>query len=363
MGKILIVTTDYLPMTGGVANYYHNLSRGLNEVVVLTNVQGSTDTKTYRDQLTQNSWPKWWPMIKKIIYWHKKIKPDYIGVGQILPVGTAVWLGSFLNPQPYFVFLHGYDIALTFHNPWKKLLASLILGKAKKVIVNSNFTKQLLLSKFRLAPTKIAVVEPSIDILDMPTPEQVDKFKQENGLADKILVLSIARLVKRKNIDLVIKTIGELQKQNPKVIYAVIGDGPDASELKKLAADLKVNVMWLGSITNPEEKNLWYSACDIFCLAPKFDDIDVESFGIVYLEAAAASKPILASRTGGIAEAVGEGGILINYELDLMSNLQNLINDPDLRSRLGQAGFEHVQGFTIGAQSAKLLGALYDRKY
>ncbi len=363
MGKILLVTIDYLPMTGGVATYYHNLSRGIADIVVLTNIQGASDNKTIRDQLTQNTWPTWWPMIKRIIYWHKKIKPDYIGVGQILPVGTAVWLGSFINPQPYFVFLHGFDIALTFHNPWKKLLAGLILGRAKKIIVNSNFTKQLVLSKYKIAQSKISVVEPSLDDFPMASPEQINNLKIEHNLSDKILVLSVARLVGRKNIDLVIKTIGELQKQNPKVVYAVIGDGPEAGALKKLAADLGVSVIWLGAITDPFQKSLWYGACDIFCLAPKFDAIDVESFGIVYLEAAAAGKPILASHTGGIAEAVGQGGFLINYELDLMSHLQMLITDAELRQKFGQAGLEHARGFTINTQSAKLLGALYDRKY
>lgn len=359
MDKILLVTTDYLPMTGGVANYYYNLTRGIPDMKILTNVAGEPDDKTIRDNFTRSLWPTWWPLISRVIYWHKKLKPNYIGVGQILPVGTAVWLGSFFNQHKYIVFLHGYDISLTLKNPWKKLLASCVLLRASRIIVNSQATKERL-SYYKLNPNKIITINPTIANLPKPTVEEVNNFKQAQGLAGKKVVLSVARLVKRKNIDLVLKSVAELQKQFADLLYVVIGNGPEAENLKNLAQQLNVNVKWLGEVTDAVQKSLWYSACDIFCLTPKFDQVDVEGFGIVYLEAMYYNKPCVASRTGGITEALAGAGLYIDNESELTEKLKELLSNDELKTRLIQAGTRQVQQFTITRQCDKLVRALYD---
>ena len=85
-----------------------------------------------------------------------------------------------------------------------------------------------------------------------------------------------------------------------------------------------------------------YVLADIFVLTPEDDPVDIEGFGIVYLEAQSAGLPIIASRVGGVPEAVGEAGILVkNYE-ELKSALLLLLKNPTEHNRLGKIGQERV---------------------
>jgi starch synthase len=85
-----------------------------------------------------------------------------------------------------------------------------------------------------------------------------------------------------------------------------------------------------------------YTECDIFVLPSK-----KEGLGIVYLEAMAHAKPVVAARVGGVPDVVvdGETGLLIAYDdaAGLAQALLTLLADSDLRRRLGDAGLERLR--------------------
>jgi len=96
--KTLLVTMDFPPLTGGIANYYFNLVNKMqsNELVVLMNdLNNKTEQPFkiyYKKFFTKLIWPHWIPLIFQINKIVKKEKIQKIWVGQILPVGTAVWI-------------------------------------------------------------------------------------------------------------------------------------------------------------------------------------------------------------------------------------------------------------------------------
>jgi phosphatidylinositol alpha-1,6-mannosyltransferase len=93
-----------------------------------------------------------------------------------------------------------------------------------------------------------------------------------------------------------------------------------------------------------------YRACDLFALTSRSLPESVEGFGIVYLEAAAFGRPLLAYETGGVSEAVldGETGLLApEGDVEALSRaLARLMEDATLRQRLGDAGRVFARKFS-----------------
>jgi phosphatidylinositol alpha-1,6-mannosyltransferase len=132
-----------------------------------------------------------------------------------------------------------------------------------------------------------------------------------------IRLITIARLTtsaRKKNVDNVLRALSNI-KDDVNFEYKIIGDGDIRLELEKLAAELGISEQthFLGARPNSEMPD-WLDESDFFLLPSKASERDVESFGIVYVEAAARGVPSLASRAGGAIDAVADGisGILID---------------------------------------------------
>jgi len=164
-------------------------------------------------------------------------------------------------------------------------------------------------------------------------------------LQEKNVVLTIARLVERKGIDVVIKAMPMVLEAIPNVVYLVIGLGPYKGKLERLARDLGLEgrVIFVGHVSD-EELPLYYCACDVFVLVSRTltDKGEMEGFGIVYLEAGACGKPVVAGRGGGVEEAVEDGvtGLLVD-PLDvgeIAEAIVRILKDKELAKRLGENG-------------------------
>jgi phosphatidylinositol alpha-1,6-mannosyltransferase len=104
----------------------------------------------------------------------------------------------------------------------------------------------------------------------------------------------------------------------------------------------------------------YYAACDIFVLPNTFiPPNDVEGFGIVFLEANLYGKPVIAGKSGGVIEAVQhkKTGLLINPDdsSELEQSIVTLINNPNLRTQLGEYGRNRVLKEFNSTPSNKLL--------
>ncbi|MBU1178315.1 glycosyltransferase family 4 protein, partial [Patescibacteria group bacterium] len=109
----------------------------------------------------------------------------------------------------------------------------------------------------------------------------------------------------------------------------------------------------------------FYNASDIFLMPSRTikSKQDVEGFGIVYLEASACGKPIIAGQGGGVGEAVTdqETGLLINSEkpAEISQAIIKLLNDNELALKLGQNGRKRVkQEFNWDELAQKLITTL-----
>jgi phosphatidyl-myo-inositol dimannoside synthase len=159
-------------------------------------------------------------------------------------------------------------------------------------------------------------------------------------------LLSVARLVPRKGIDTVIVALRRLP---PHVAYRVVGSGPDAARLRELAVQAGVadRVCFLGRIDS-NALATEYQRCALFVLpARRTSDGELEGYGLVYFEAAAWGRPVIAGRSGGEADVVvdGETGLLVDGTCvdDVAASILSLLDNPSRLVAMGAAGRRRVE--------------------
>ena len=229
---------------------------------------------------------------------------------------------------PTFAYVHGND----FSRPWlphpnrpvrfaRRLGGEMVVARwrarqiaaglqaAGWIFANSAFSRDLCAGMYAVPENKMSVVPPGI---------RHEFFRAGNPQSGSGLrLVTVSRLsanAGRKNIDGVLRAIAVLRREI-EITYSVIGDGDDLPRLKSLAAELGLgsNVRFLGAIDTRMVIDE-FSRSDVFIMAVKPSDTDVEGFGMVYAEAAASGLPSIGTNSGGIPEVIEDGrtGLLLD---------------------------------------------------
>ena len=370
--KILIPTLEYPPQIGGIAQYIINQIEHWPKaddsfVIVATK---DREDKEY-DQANKwpvirlalyykYFWPRWLKMCWQVGKIIKREKVDKIFVHHILPVGYIAWWNKKLRNIPYYIFFHGRDLGMAFEN--KPRQAKLVCRGANKIIVNSEFIKNKLIGYLPEIKNKIQVVYPcssfSDDSMDKTKLDVANKLKQDRNFP---VMLTVSRFVKRKGIDDSILAFKKVLEKVPSALYIIIGTGPEKEHLQELIKENKLekNIQILE--VNRSNLPYYYQLADLFILTPKeLPNGDVEGFGIVYLEASQFGLPIVATKTGGVSEAVldQKTGLLCEAgSIEQISKaITKLLLDKKLARQLGEQGRDRVKNeFEWEKQLKKIL--------
>jgi colanic acid/amylovoran biosynthesis glycosyltransferase len=176
-------------------------------------------------------------------------------------------------------------------------------------------------------------------------------------------ILFVGRLVERKGAEFVIKAAADVQRQMPGVNLVLIGDGPLRADLEKQARQSLASYQFLG-MQNHEEVRKWMNRASIFC-APsvRVASGEEEAFGMVYAEAQAVGKPVVAFDSGGISEVVEHGTTgFLAAERDWQALAQHLIfllKNAELRKQFGAAGRSRVLRLFDLEKRTRLLEEIY----
>ena len=197
----------------------------------------------------------------------------------------------------------------------------------------------LVLAPSRYSAGKIAEYY-GVDAVVVPELIDVDGWQARFAVhlaprPERFTVLSVCRFYPRKQLPLLV----EAARQLPDVEVRIVGNGPEARRLHRLGP----HITWLGDAT-PEQLAQEYNRCHVFCL-PSVQ----EGFGIVFLEAMAASKPIVAARAAAVPEVVRDGidGLLVEPgdSSALAAALVRLRDDAALRANLSANAAVRVEEF------------------
>ncbi|WP_296272020.1 glycosyltransferase family 4 protein [Pseudomonas sp. UBA6323] len=269
-------------------------------------------------------------------------KPDVILAGSGLTAPIA-WLLSKLSGARSAAYLHGFDISVN-HSLYRRLWRP-IFKKLDKVIVNSAPTQTLAVAA-GVNPNSISIVYPGVSLPEAPQPaERITAFKEQHGLADKKILLSVGRLTTRKGLrEFVEQALPAIVQAEPDSVLVVIGEAPknslgagiqnvDCIRAQAKQSGIAGHIRFLGVITDQLLLTTAYEASNVHVFPVRHIPDDPEGFGMVAIEAAAHGVPTVAFATGGVIDAVGEGqsGHLIapdNYPALTQAVLQVLTDDP-----------------------------------
>jgi phosphatidylinositol alpha-1,6-mannosyltransferase len=331
---LALLTYSFPPQIGGVQTYLFEIMRrvaAVHKVTVITPVKGSAreETQLHRQPVANGRAHTFWQALRQL-------KPDRVLVGHAHPQLLL----------PALLFTKGNCAALTYgndylaaQNRWHRPLFNWLLGKSRPLITITRANQQRL---HALGLPGAKIIHPGTDPIHFVPASQPK--------ASDPILLTVGRLVSRKGTDLVLQALPYLRNQFPRLRYEIIGDGPDRERLQALvqSLDMEDMVQFLGRVSDSEMLAA-YQRSHIFVMPAREEkeNASMEGFGIVYLEASACGLPVVAGRSGGVAEAVrdGETGYLVEPDnpVALAEMLSRLLIDEDLRRRLGQNGRHWVE--------------------
>jgi phosphatidylinositol alpha-1,6-mannosyltransferase len=241
---------------------------------------------------------------------------------------------------------HGEDVTVLDSSRELRFLGRRVYCAADFIIANSSHTRSLLRG-LGVPESRVQIIRPGVDTERFHPGVETRRLRAVLAPDDELILLSVGRLQRRKGHDLVIDALTRIDPGVPPLRYVIVGDGDErkALESRVAAAGLQNMVRFVGEVSR-DDLPAHYAACDIFLMPNRVDGVDLEGFGIVFLEAAASAKPVIGGRTGGVPEAVEQGvtGLLVrgNDAGELARAITTLALSPELRARMGAAGRDRV---------------------
>ncbi len=213
--------------------------------------------------------------------------------------------------------------------------------KVDKVIAISSFIKNHL-RKTGLLSRKINLVYHGVDIGKFKEKDFDTRLKFSLGIKDQErVIMCVARLVPEKGISELIKAIPIILEKGNNIKVVFVGDGAHKKEYMKLANDLgvKEKVIFAGAKGNVED---FLSIADVFCLSSVR-----EALSLAILEAMAEGKPVVATKVGGVSEAVIDEvtGLLVppGNTRWMASAINRLLEDKQFARKLGSNAKSRVK--------------------
>jgi glycosyltransferase involved in cell wall biosynthesis len=322
--KLCVVTHTFLPHVGGIERVVYEQSKRLLqkqfELMVLTN-RISTEKQYSYDGIRVQCYNSLsigfrlgipYPIPNVTSY---KTFLECIRSSDLIHAHGHPYLSSFMAAKiakkyskPLVLTQHNtfieYEDSFWDHVEWLNDLAigKQVLKQADKIIVVSNATMKYVLS-LGADPQKISVLHNGVD---------TDRFKPLTGVKDEIrkklgisknavVVITVRRLVYKNGVDTLIDSAEIAIKKNPRLVFLVIGKGPDFDEVKAKIAQLGIgNNFRLTGFVSDGDLPFYYNAADFFVLPSKSG----EGLPLVALEAMACGLPVVATNVGGISEII-----------------------------------------------------------
>lgn len=242
--------------------------------------------------------------------------PNYIISNHISPLKIYIPFHPFLKIN-YCLVAYGIDV-------WHlNFLERKIVKNAKLIASFSKYTSSKIKNQVKVKG-KIIYFPPVINKNKFYPKSKNKKLIKKYKLEGNKIILTVARLSsaeKYKGYDKVVKALLEIIKEIPNIKYLIAGKGDDLPRIKNLVKELNLKdyVIFCGFVPNNKLID-FYNICDVFVMPSKG-----EGFGIVFLEALACGKPVIAGNKDGSRDALLDGKLGILVDPDNIKEISNAI--------------------------------------
>ncbi|MFH0874126.1 MAG: glycosyltransferase family 4 protein [Candidatus Komeilibacteria bacterium] len=216
---------------------------------------------------------------------------------------------------------------------------------ADALVATSAYTRDSILNLCSVS-RPVRIIHNGVNFARFTTPRDTAAIRQV--YPGKKLLLTVGALRRRKGQDIVLRALALVKQQRTDWHYLIVGLGDQQATLKQIVADqgLEEFVTFMGERSGQEMVGI-FQASDIYIHTARLTRGNFEGFGIVYLEASACRKPIIAARSGGVPDAVidGQTGLIVpeNDPEATSQAILRLLENPDLATTLGEAGYRYAQ--------------------
>lgn len=316
MRRTLLVTNDFPPRAGGIQSYLQNLVDLLpsDDIVVYASrwkghleFDAQQPYRVYRHGTTLMLPTPFVARRAADIIRREDIETVWFGAAAPLAVMAPALRRAGANR--IIASTHGHEVGWSMLPGARQVLRH-IGNHTDAITYVSKYTRDRFASAFG-RNAALEYLPPGVDTTRFaPNPLARQQLRARLALGDAPTILCLSRLVPRKGQDMLIRALPLIRREMPDVKLVIVGGGPYADALHRLARDEGVtdHVIFTGSVP-AAELGAYHNIADVFAMPARTrgGGLDVEGFGIVYLEASATGVPVIAGRSGGAPETVVEG--------------------------------------------------------
>ncbi|MCX2933318.1 glycosyltransferase family 4 protein [Mycobacterium sp. CVI_P3] len=371
MTRVLLVTNDFPPRRGGIQSYLEQFVGRLADTgehqltVYAPQWKGADDyDRAARYRVIRHPGTLMLPepgvdrRMRALIAEHGI---ETVWFGAAAPLALLAGRARGAGAHRVLASTHGHEVGWSMLPVARSALRR--IGEQTDVVTFiSHYTRGRIASAFG-PDAALEHLPPGVDIDRFrPDPVARAELRGRYGLGRRPTVVCLSRLVPRKGQDMLIKALPGIRRRVADAALVIVGGGPYADELHKLARHVGVSdaVVFTGAVPGAELA-AHYAMADVFAMPcrTRGSGLDVEGLGIVFLEASATGVPVVAGRSGGAPEAVqdGETGRVVDGRStdEIADAVAELLTDPALAAQMGKAGRRWIESdWSWAARTARL---------
>ena len=359
MEKILCITNDFGPRAGGIETFVIGLIERLPHGTVIVYTSAQENSAPYDLKWLQNFGVEVVRDKSKILLptpgvaycvnalvRERKITTVFFGAAA--PLGLLSKGLRRAGVKEIVALTHGHEVW------WSKVFPfTLAMKSISRQVNNLTYLGEFTRNAISKSVTKVAAqsmvkIAPGIDT-DHFSPQDARDLRNELGLTEKKVIVSVGRLVHRKGQDVLIEAMPAIIKDVPEAHILMIGEGPYRSYLENRvkALGIQERVTFIGRIQYADLPR-YICVGDLFVMPSRsrLAGLEVEGLGIVYLEASACGLPVIAGDSGGAPDAVleGETGLVVDgtQKIEVAAAVVELLLDPDRSRAMGIRGRQWI---------------------
>jgi phosphatidyl-myo-inositol dimannoside synthase len=365
MTKVLIVTNDYPPRSGGIQSFVHALAVRLPADGVVVYAPAWPGAAEFDASLP-------FPVIRhpgslmlpvpavrdRAIALLREHGCDTVLFGAAAPLGLLARSLRRAGARRIVALTHGHEAGWAALPGARWLFRRIGSDVDVLTYLAEYFRLRLARALTPEAAARMVRLAPGVDPAGFRPGSGGSEVRKRLGIdPDRQVVVCVSRMVPRKGQDVLIRAWPRVLARHaadggqPSPLLMLVSDGPYRGKLERLAARLGVadSVLFTGPV-GWDELPSYYDAGNIFAMPcrTRRGGLDVEGLGIVYLEASATGLPVVGGDSGGAPDAIldGETGYVVpgRDPAAVAARLGDLLADPAGAAAMGDNGQAWVEG-------------------